>query len=133
MHEAIALVRRFWTSMEARQWEAATACLAPELEIRWPHTGEVFRGREGFMAMNRAYPGDWHIEIVRVQALEPPEVLSIIVVRDGDQAFHAVSLLQVEGGLIRSGTEYWTAPETPPDWRLDAGWSEIDRHPAISS
>jgi hypothetical protein len=38
------VVRAFFERMEARDWDAAAACLAPDVHIEWTATGERFDG-----------------------------------------------------------------------------------------
>ena len=59
------IVRAFQERMEARDWNAAGDLLAPDLELRFSATGEVFRG-SNFLAMNIAYPEGWTIYVDEV-------------------------------------------------------------------
>ena len=63
-------VERLWRLFEAREWEKAGQELHDDFEAVWPHTGEVFRGRANFIAVNENFPpiGDWHIHIKRIVA-----------------------------------------------------------------
>jgi hypothetical protein len=57
------VVRRFWDRVEARDWERAGELLAGDFVSDWPHSAERFRGRDNYIAMNRAYPEGWRIEV----------------------------------------------------------------------
>lgn len=62
-----AVVRAFHEAMQARDWEAAATWLAPAITVWWPATAERFNG-ERFLAMQRAYPEGWRIEVVELMA-----------------------------------------------------------------
>ena len=62
------VVRVLFDRMQARDWVGAEASMAPDATIRYVATGEQFTGA-GFMAMNRAYPEGWNLEVIDVLAL----------------------------------------------------------------
>jgi len=72
--DAVRAVRRLWVSFEARAWEAARAVLADTFVCEWPQTGERFRGRDNYLAMNRAHPardrGDVAVSIEELAMLD---------------------------------------------------------------
>jgi hypothetical protein len=78
-----AVVRRVWESFEARDWDRAADCLADEFVCEWPQTGERFRGRENFIAMNRAHPApNWHLQVRRLVAEQSTVAAEVVVVSD---------------------------------------------------
>lgn len=113
------LVRRLWESIEARRWEDAAALLAPDLEIRWPHTGERIRGRENYIGLNRQYPEGWHIEILSVLSSDTRASIEARVPHESLGVSFVAGYYEVKDGLIQAGTEYWVdeASQDAPDWR----------------
>ncbi len=109
--------------MDQRDWDRAAECLHLDVVVRWPHSREVFRGRDNFIGMNLAYPGNWRIEVERIEVIGK-QVMSIVSVSEGDDVFHAVSFFDVKDGLITDATEYWCSPEERPEWRLRGGWGQ---------
>jgi hypothetical protein len=99
-----------------RDWEAAGALLAEDAVVIWPHSGETFRGRDAFVAVNATYPGRWEIALQRAEATETGAV-AVAEVSDGTRRFHAVSLAAGGPGRIASLTEYWGETGAPPAWR----------------
>ena len=110
--------------MEARDWLAARALLAPEFVAEWPQSNERFPTPDAFMAMNEAHPApNWHITTVSVHATARDIVAEVAVTND-DGADLAVGFYEVRDGLIRRAREYWIERRndpTPP-WR--ASWTE---------
>jgi ketosteroid isomerase-like protein len=116
--ENSAVIQRLWTLWQARAWDESVELFHPDVEMSWPHTRERFVGRANIVEMNRAYPEGWAIELLRVVP-HGDVVVSEIRVTAGEELFFAVSLFDLEDGLIRRVTEYWvTSPyEEPPAWR----------------
>lgn len=103
--------------MEARQWDDAGALLAADVHIEFTETGEVFDG-SAFLAMNRAYPEGWSIEVVETIG-DGTRVAAQVRVRHGDDTFWCAGFYDVIDGRIRSGVEHWVTErsEQPPAWR----------------
>jgi hypothetical protein len=119
-----ATVERFWRLMEARDWPAARALLAPGFVCVWPQSSERFPSADAFMAMNEAHPApNWHIASIAVQSTEAEDVAEILVTTDAG-ADLAVGFYVVRGGLIERAREYWVErrSEPTPAWR--AAWTE---------
>jgi ketosteroid isomerase-like protein len=116
-------VRLLWERMEARDWEGVAAQLHPDVVVDWPNTGERMRGRDNYLAVQRAYPEGWHIEVLRIVDAGEVIVSEVRVVQD-DQRFFAASFFEVSDGKIVSGVEYWSdgEPSPAPEWR--AQWME---------
>ena len=105
-----------WWRLSERDWDGAGALLAEDALVTWPHSGETFRGRDAFAAVNAAYPGRWQIALPRAEATETGAV-AVAEVSDGLRRFHAVSLAVGAPGRIASLTEYWGEAGDPPAWR----------------
>src|SRR5262245_36199821 len=125
------VVERLWQLFEAREWEKAGEQLHDDFEAFWPHTGEVFRGRDNFIAMQLNFPGlgDWHIHIKRIAAQGDLIVAEVMVAHDQGQSLVA-SFAEIKDGKIHRLTEYWVeaGSEEPPEWR--ARWVERVERPA---
>jgi ketosteroid isomerase-like protein len=126
-------VERLWRLFEAREWEKAGQEFHDDFEAVWPHTGEVFRGRANFIAVNENFPpiGDWHIHIKRIVA-EGDLVVSEIAVTHDYGLSHAASFFEMKEGRIFRLTEYWVeaGSEKPPEWR--AQWVErVEKPPTF--
>ena len=50
------IVRAFAARMEAREWDAFGALLAPDVVYEIPQTRERIRGRENYVRFNAEYP-----------------------------------------------------------------------------
>jgi ketosteroid isomerase-like protein len=124
-------VERLWQQFERREWEKAAQQLHDDFEAVWPHTGEVFKGRSNFIAVNENFPpiGDWHINVKRILAQGDLVVTEIVVTHNYGLSY-AASFFEMKDGKIYRLTEYWVeaGSEEPPDWR--AQWVErLERPP----
>jgi hypothetical protein len=122
--DAATAVRELWELFEAREWEAAGERLAADFVCDWPQTGERFRGRDNFLAMNQAHPApNWHIVVRRLIADETEAAAEVVVSSDGTVDV-CLGFYEVRNGEIQSGTEYWTehGSRPTPAWRAE--WTE---------
>jgi len=121
MPDTAALARRFVETLEARDWDAWSALLSPDVVYEMPQTGERIRGRDSYREFNETYPGDWHLQ---------PKV----VIGDGvravvwfdwrlraeesgaDETGDAQVFLEFDdNGLITRVTDFWLEPYDPPE------------------
>ncbi|MDH3295706.1 MAG: nuclear transport factor 2 family protein, partial [Acidimicrobiia bacterium] len=111
------VVRRFFELMEERDWDGAGELLAADVRIDFSATGERFDG-PNFLAMNRAYPEGWRIDVIDVIA-DGNRVAAQVIVDHGDRRFWCAGFYAVDTGRIRSGIEHWVteAADDPPAWR----------------
>ena len=117
------VVRSFFERMQDRDWDAAGALLSPTLTIEFTETGERFDG-SNFLAMNRAYPEGWSIEVVETLAVGAPQgdrVAAQVRVEQGDTTFWCAGFYTVRDGRIADGVEHWVTAgsEAPPEWRRE--------------
>jgi hypothetical protein len=107
-----------WERLEARDWGGARAMLADGFVCDYPHTGEQFPSPEAYIAMNRAYPGDWHITVDETVA-EGARVAARVRVSLAEDRFHCLAFADVDDGLITHNVEFWLDDrgEAAPDWR----------------
>jgi hypothetical protein len=111
-----AVLRSFWSRIDAQDWDAMAALLAPDFEARYVHTGEVFDGK-AMVRLNREYPGRWHAEIEDLVS-SGDRAVSRVVITGGGQTFQVASFVTVRSGLLVSLVELWTDGATdPPEHR----------------
>ena len=117
-------VKEFWAAIDRRDFNAAGALMTLPAEVRWPNTGELIRGRDPFVTVQKRYPGRWRIDM---EKLLPAGDTIVTVVRvsaeDQSQGFFATSFFEFEGSLIAGITEYWGDIGQPPEWRTREGLS----------
>ena len=103
--------------MQARDWEGAAELLSPSLTIELTEAAERFDGGN-YLAMNRAYPDGWSIEVVETIA-SGGRVAAQVRVDHGDDVFWCAGFYEVSDGRIESGVEHWVTAghATPPAWR----------------
>ena len=117
METAGDIVRRFFECMQARDWDGASRLLSPSSRIEFTETGESFDG-DNFLAMNRAYPEGWALEVVEVMAMAD-RVAAQVRVTQGDSVFWCAGFYTVADGVISSGVEHWVTERSQPvpQWR----------------
>src|SRR5919106_6119862 len=112
------VVRRMWDLFQARAWDDVMDCFHPDLVVEYPVSRERFESAERFVAMNRAYPEGWTIDVRRIVA-EGDVVASEVAVPLGDEAHVSLAFSTVRDGRIARITDYWVleASEEQPAWR----------------
>jgi ketosteroid isomerase-like protein len=117
--------RALWERLEARDWEGVAAILDDRLVLDWPQSGERIRGRANFLAVNQAYPGEWHITVERVVAAGD-EVVTVVRVDFADEPGRidrAASFMRVRNGRVASILEFWPDAFPAAEWRRP--WVEV--------
>ncbi len=117
MTDPAKVVRTFFEMMQARRWGDAGSFVASDARIRFTETGEVFDGT-GFLAMNRAYPEGWTIDVVEVLC-GGQRVAAQVRVDLPPEVFWCAGFYTVRDDVIVEGVEHWVTEGSadPPDWR----------------
>ncbi len=113
------VVEQFWQLMRSNDFASVGAVLADDFVLDYPLSGERFRGRERFAAVNAEYPaaGPWTFDVQRIVA-GVSEAVSDVIVGDGRQLARVLSFFTIDrAGLISAMTEYWPEPAEPHDNR----------------
>lgn len=113
------LVRAYWDLVDAREWDALHAIVAPDVVLEWPASNERLVGADNLVAANRDTPDGWTVTVRSIVA-GGEQVASDVEQRlDNGEIFRVVTIWTVRHQRIVSGTEFWTAigqTHTPP-WR----------------
>lgn len=120
---ALALVQRFWDTMQTNDFRAVGDLLHDDFVLEWPQSGETVRGRDNFAAINEHYPaaGRWRFEIHRILC-DGDQVVTDVSVTDDVITGRAITFSTVCDGRILHQTEFWPDPFEPAPWR--AQWVE---------
>ena len=118
------IVAELWRRIQARDWDGLGGLLAEDFVLEWPNARIRIRGRENFVGFNRSYPEGWSIEVLRIIAAGNIAVSEVRVPHPTVGPYYALSFLEVEGGRLARGREYWVEEryEKPPPER--ARWFE---------
>ncbi|ABW18689.1 nuclear transport factor 2 family protein [Alkaliphilus oremlandii] len=114
-----------WNDMDHQNWDALYTYFQDDAIINWNNTNESFNVTE-FVKANAEYPGDWSIEIERLECIQNL-VISVVKVQLKRDAVsvHATSFFEFEDGKIKLLNEYWGDDGEPPQWRIE---KQIGRH-----
>jgi ketosteroid isomerase-like protein len=93
--------------MQARDWDGLGRLLAEDLVVEWPDTRVRIRGRDRYVEFNREYPGGWTIEVLAIVSAGSTVVSEVRVPHEARGVYYVVSILQVAGGRVVRGREYW--------------------------
>lgn len=105
--------------MWSRDWKSVGEVLAEDVEVFWPVTREIIRGRADVVAVAAGQPNGWSIDVLHVHDAGDVVVSEVQVPQEDVGIFRVVSIWTVADGVITSGREYWTryGGEEGRDWR----------------
>ncbi len=111
-------IEQFWQTMNTNDWHAVSALLHDDYLLVYPQSGERFRGRENFIALNSQYPaaGAWRFTVHRLIADET-EAVTDVGVTDSARTDRVISFFEFRDGLIWRMTEFWPDPFEAAPWR----------------
>ena len=110
----------YFDSVLAKDETAIVSYFAPDAQIVWHNTGEVFTPAV-FARVNAVYPGSWKGEIeyeldISGEGSELVVAACRVFSPDGISC-HSVSFIRIRRGLIERLDEYWGDDGEPPEWR----------------
>lgn len=111
-----AIVRRYFETMSARDWDGFGALLAEDAVYELPQTGELITGRGKVVSVNRDYPGNWRLSVTRLIADGETAAASMNFTLDGE-AMVGLVYFELAGGLITRVTDFWPETYEPPAGR----------------
>ena len=113
------VARALWDTMNKHEWNDLLNYFSKDAVINWHNTNEKFT-IEDFITANSTYPGNWHIEIERIEQIGDKVITVVcVVIEDEDISFHATSFFTFDEKKIIQLDEYWGVDGEPPEWRID--------------
>ncbi len=104
----------YWTACDARYWDVYGSLLADDIVYEVPQTRERVRGREAYVQFNREFPGDWHVEIIKIVAAPGNAVTWTAFHLDG-KTDTGIAFLEFDAaGKVVKVTDFWPDPYEPP-------------------
>lgn len=119
--DSAALVAAYWAAMNGNDWaDVARRFLADDFVGLWPQSAEIIAGRDDFVRVNGAFPGQggWRFDIVSLLG-DGPRAVSDTRITQGALGItaRAITFHDIAGGKIARQTEFWPDPYPVPDWR----------------
>jgi ketosteroid isomerase-like protein len=114
-------LERAFGAIAAGDFEPIEELLAEDCVQEWPQSGEVIRGRDNIMAVNRNYPGFPNMRVREVRGGGTVWVAEAELDYHGRRVLYCTVLEMRDGKIVRE-TDYFSDPFEPPHWR--ARWVE---------
>ena len=119
----IMLVKKFLKLFSEQKWEESKSLLDDKLIVHYPQSREKMIGPGNFVELNKNYPGNHKIEVLRAESIGEQVVTTVWITADTGQKTFANSYYKIEEGKIISIEEYWAEPYSAPEWRKQ--WVEV--------
>ena len=139
--------RRYASALQDKDLASSAELLHEEVEVRYPQSGEVFRGRETYLAMLANHPeglpdatfptvsgSKASVHVTSPLAFGMPQITvegsgsQFIIEGTAEYAdghhYNIIVVLNMRDGLVARETWYWSSPFPPPDWR--SAFAETD-------
>lgn len=96
-----------WNDIDKQNWDNIRSYFEDEAIINWNNTNERFTVEE-FIKVNSEYPGDWNINIERLECIDKL-VISVVRVqlKNENISVHATSFFEFSDDKIKVLNEYW--------------------------
>lgn len=114
-------LERAWRAIQDGDLEPYEEILAEDCIQEWPQSGEMIRGRDNIVAINRNYPGFPNLKVRELRGSEDLWVGEAELDYHGRRVMYC-SIWEVRDGKIVRQTDYFGDPFDPPQWR--AQWVE---------
>jgi len=133
------IAQRYAEAAEEKDLTTLAQLASPDIEVRYPQSGEVIRGRDNYVAMLENYPGglgDLELSETlgtkeRVTVQTPSFGMPVITVTGNDTTFffegfaeypnggrfHTAGYIEVQNMSIIRETTYFAEPFDAPAWR----------------
>lgn len=131
--------KRYAEALQLKDLDATASLLSADVEVHYPQSGEVFRGRDNYIAMLSEFPSglpEADVPFVSgdqgtvVTSPVPFGVPLVSVVGSGDvwviegtaeygdgSEYRLAVILHMGNGLVERETWYWGSPFPAPGWR----------------
>jgi len=111
------IICTYWSDIDKQNWNNLATYFTAEATISWPNTTELLTV-DDFVNVNRYYPGNWTIEVLRLFSCGDNHC-SITRVSSQSASYHALSFFSFQTNLISNLEEYWSEDAPPPSWRAN--------------
>ena len=115
------LVLALWDAFDRFEFDTVADLLHDDFVCEWSQSGELIRGRDNFIAVNKNYPGQWRIHVDRLVDAGDVIVTEIRAV-DGEVSNPAISFFEFADGKIIKIREFWHDTMDAQSWRTQ--WVE---------
>jgi ketosteroid isomerase-like protein len=114
--ELRARIQEHWEASERGEAGAEHAIYAEDAILEYPQSGERFRGRATIAAQRGGHPARRHFAVRRISGAGDLWVSEVVITYDGAPT-HAISIMELAGGLVAYETQYFAEPFAAPPER----------------
>jgi len=133
------MAERYLKAVLEKDWATVAELMDPDVVATYPQSGEVFRGRDNYLAVVSDYPGggpklvveETHAEREEVSVQPQPFGLPSVTLSGGGNTYFAeglleypdgstwyfVALSEFSGGKLVKETVYFAPTFDAPEWR----------------
>lgn len=110
------VIESLWDLFNQRRFEETAGFFDSSFVAEWPQSNERFMGAKNFLSMNKAYPGEYEITLLKLHCVDEKVISEVKIIHDGKVLF-ALSFWEFKDGKISRVIEYWADSYERPQWR----------------
>ena len=108
-----AAIEQHWRASESGDVGTEHAIYAADAELRYPQSGERFRGRATIAAQRGGHPADRHFTVLRIVGRDDLWISECTITYDGVPTY-SVSIMEFAGDDVVRETQYFADPFPAP-------------------
>jgi SnoaL-like protein len=108
-----AAIEQHWRASESGDVGTEHAIYAADAELRYPQSGERFRGRATIAAQRGGHPADRHFTVLRIVGRDDLWISECTITYDGVPTY-SVSIMEFAGDEVVRETQYFADPFPAP-------------------
>jgi len=108
-----AAIEQHWRASESGDVGTEHAIYAADAELRYPQSGERFRGRATIAAQRGGHPADRHFTVLRIVGRDDLWISECTITYDGVPTY-SVSIMEFAGDEGVRETQYFADPFPAP-------------------
>ena len=108
-----AAIEQHWRASESGDVGTEHAIYAADAELRYPQSGERFRGRATIAAQRGGHPADRHFTVLRIVGRDDLWISECTITYD-DVPTYSVSIMEFAGDEVVRETQYFADPFPAP-------------------
>jgi hypothetical protein len=112
------IIMSYWKTIDNQDWNKLKCFFTDLATVEWPNTNEIFVNINNFIRANNEYPGNWTIDVERIEEVGNTAItVSKVSLREQNISVHVVSIFEITNDKIEKLIEYWGDDGAAPEWR----------------
>jgi hypothetical protein len=113
----IDVINSLVSAINEKNLEAMDKLFSEDVIMEWPQSGERIKGNSNRGEIYKRFPSLPSIKSKHINTADNLCVLEADLNYSDEDIYQCVFIFELESGLIKKETAYWSKPFPAPDWR----------------